>query len=45
MAAGNQMMRTKRTSWSQVKIKKEKKTVEKKLVLPKQKQLNNISLN
>jgi hypothetical protein len=24
MAAGNQMMRTKRTSWSQVKIKKEK---------------------
>jgi hypothetical protein len=25
MAAGNQMMRTKRTSWSQVKIKKEKK--------------------
>jgi hypothetical protein len=29
MAAGNQMKKTKRTSWSQVKIKKERRPLKK----------------
>jgi hypothetical protein len=44
MAAGNQMTRTKRTNWSQVKIKIKKKRPLKKISSSLTK-TNNISLN